>query len=103
MDHLDDAPGGVARQEGAEHRLRELEVADDQQSDAEDAEDDRARPVGQELQCDVVEARRQVGCLVDLLQCIRDTEDQDELGHHEQKQPAFDLKPGREPAEPTRS
>ena len=36
--------------ERAEHRLRQLQVAERQDSDAEDAEDDGARPVGPELQ-----------------------------------------------------
>ena len=51
-------PCSLPGQERAEHRLRELQVAEDQQADTEDAEDHRARPVGQELQRDVVELVR---------------------------------------------
>src|SRR5207245_2620562 len=102
VDHLDHAARVRPGEKWAEDGLRELQVTDHEQPDAEDAEHDRTRPVGQELQRDPVEALRQVGCLVDLLEGVRNAEHEDQLGHHEQEEPAFDLQPGREPAKPTR-
>src|SRR5205807_8538889 len=89
-----------ARKKWAEDRLRELQVAEAQQSDAENAEHRGARPVRPELECDVVELVRQRCALVDLLQGVRGAEDENELGEHEQKQPPLDLETRREPAQP---
>ena len=100
MDDLDDAAGAVAGKKRSEHGLRELQIADDQEPDAKDAEDDRAGPVGEELQRDVEEARRQVCGLIDLLQGVGHTEHQHELGDHEEQEPALDLESGREPPQP---
>ena len=102
VDHLDHAARVRPGEKWTEDGLRELQVTDHEQPDAEDAEHDRTRPVGQELQRDPIEALRQVGCLVDLLEGVRNAEHEDQLGHHEQEEPAFDLQPGREPAKPTR-
>src|SRR5712692_8552230 len=55
--HVDDAARAVAGQEGAQDGLRQLYVAEEQETEAESSEDDRARPVGPELQGYVIELR----------------------------------------------
>ena len=100
MDDLDDAARAVAWQKWPEHGLSELQVADHEKADADDDEDGRACPVRPELERDVKEDAREADGLVDLLQGVGDTEHEDELGGHQQEKPTFDLKTGRQPAQP---
>ena len=97
MDDLEDAACAVAWKKRSKNRLRELQVADEQQTDAEDAEGDGARPVRQELQREVEEEAGKVCCLIQLFQGVGNTEHEDELRQHQQQKPTLDLEPRCQP------